>query len=260
MRTMKKQVFLYACIALAGFLMTSCVSKKKFQALEEEKNELSSQLAEVQQDVKMLKEQNEEIKEEKMQLDKNLTEVKTELSETKVQVDELETRAAKLEQYEAAVTEAFADINSAMQNSDKRLTEIEDMLYLDLEDSVNYQTASAVVGPEDKAALNEIAEMLKANPKLHLVIEGHADVRSINTGRYNDNWDLSVDRAVRVVRELVKMGVDPNQLTAAGRAEYMPAVESDNPRDPAVMKANRRTEFMVVPKVGKIYKVTQKKS
>ena len=257
---MKKQALILACIAFTGLMLTSCVSKKKFQELENEKEELAMALGEVQKEVKMLKEQNDEIKAKNESLNTNLNEVQGELTQTKTEVKELQARAADLEQYKTAVDEAFSDINSAMDNSTARIAEIEDMLYLDLDDTVNFQTGSAVVDANDKKALEEVAEMLKNNPKLHLIIEGHTDVRSINTGRYKDNWDLSVDRAVRVVRELVNMGVDPNQLTAAGRGEYMPAIDSDNPRDSKVMEANRRTEFMLVPKVGKLYKVNKKKS
>lgn len=261
---MKRHAFLYACIALTALLMTSCVSSKKFNALEAEKNELANTLAEVQQKVNKLEMENNQMREEKDQLSSNLTEVKGELSETKSKVEmvekDLQMKSVELDRYNEAMQEAFADINQAVTSSDKRIADIEGMLYLDLDDTVSFQTASATVSADDKAALEEVAEMLKANPKLHLVIEGHADARSINTSRYNDNWDLSVDRAVKVVRKLISMGVDPTQLTAAGKAEFQPAVQSDDPRDPNVMSKNRRTEFMIVPKVGKLYKVSQTKS
>ena len=94
--------------------------------------------------------------------------------------------------------------------------------------------------------------MLNNNPNVALIIEGHTDSRSISTDKYEDNWDLSVSRATAVVRKLIKMGVNPEQLIAAGRSEYMPT--GDNTSSDG-RRHNRRTEAIIVPNIGKLYRV-----
>ena len=86
------------------------------------------------------------------------------------------------------------------------------------------------------------------------MIEGNTDKRSINNDNYADNWELSAARSINVVRKLVDMGVNPAQLTAAGRADHNPA-ETNDPDSKATLAKNRRVELMVIPKVGTLYKM-----
>jgi len=98
---------------------------------------------------------------------------------------------------------------------------------------------------------------LKSNPGLNLIIEGHTDDRPINTARYKDNWDLSVARSISIVRQLIAKGVDPKQLTAAGKAEFAPNTAGDSKE---AREANRRSEVMIVPQIGKLYNLSKKKA
>ena len=106
----------------------------------------------------------------------------------------------------------------------------------------------------DKEAIDRLATLLNDHPNLHLVIEGNADKRSINNEDYADNWELSSARSINVVRQLIALGVNPEQLTAAGRAEFNPAA-SDDPDSKETLAKNRRIELMVVPKVGTLYRL-----
>ncbi|MFP6716205.1 MAG: OmpA family protein, partial [Alphaproteobacteria bacterium] len=68
----------------------------------------------------------------------------------------------------------------------------------------------------------------------------HTDTRPINTPQFPSNWELSVARAISVVRYLVDRGVSPHRLMAAGFGEFQPLVDRDS--DDAY-KANRRIEL-----------------
>jgi chemotaxis protein MotB len=179
-------------------------------------------------------------------MESQLTQVKSSVDDKQRQLDLLRTE----------INAAFADVETAVVNSNQRIATIENFLYLDLDDEIDFKSGSTAVNPNDQETLQTLADMLNDNPNIALIIEGHTDSRSIATQKYQDNWDLSVARATEVVRKLIKMGVNPEQLIASGRSEYMPTMEEDR-NDPSTLAANRRTEAIVVPNIGKLYRVYQ---
>jgi chemotaxis protein MotB len=55
-----------------------------------------------------------------------------------------------------------------------------------------------------------------------LRVDGHTDVRPINSPLYKNNWELSAARAISVVQYLIAKGVSPQHLVAAGFGEFQP--------------------------------------
>jgi len=72
---------------------------------------------------------------------------------------------------------------------------------------------------------------------------GYTDnVRLSGYGRFKDNWEVSAMRAVNVLRELLKMGLESTRLTATGLAYLNPLY----PNTSAEYRAkNRRVEFIL---------------
>lgn len=243
---------------MAVVSLTSCVSNKKFQALEDENSTLAENLESVQAQVAELQEHNASMSAENQKLDSDLQGVEQKLNQTESRMTQVEKENAQttkqLDEINRGIDAAFADINAAVDASDAKVKEMADALYLDLQDTVSFRSGSASISPDDKEAIDRIANLLNENPNLHLVIEGNTDKRSINNDSYKDNWELSAARSIEVVRKLVDMGVNPAQLTAAGRAEHNPAATGD-PDSKATLAKNRRIELMVIPKVGTLYKI-----
>jgi len=249
-------------LAIALLATTSCVSKKKFTALEEEKASLANSLANLEKKVDMLESDKNALAAEKDDLTKKVGMVENQLKSTQDKVaavnKSVEDKQAQINMLRDEITSAFSDVEKAVSESGQRITELEDMLYLDLEDPINFATGSARLNAEDNKTLEDMAALLKKSPNLNLIIEGHADDRPINTARYQDNWDLSVARSVSIVRKLIDLGVNPKQLTAAGKGEFHPKV-TDDPTSTATRAANRRTEIIVVPHIGKLYQIHKEK-
>lgn len=246
-------------IALA---LPSCVSKKKFTALEDEKNSLATSLSNLEEKVEMLEADKNALSAEKDELSKKVGMVESQLKSTEDKVaavnKSVEDKQSQINMLRSEIQNAFSDVEKAVSESGQRITELEDMLYLDLENPINFSTGSARLNSEDNSTLEELAEMLKKSPNMNLIIEGHTDDRPINTARYQDNWDLSVARSVAIVRKLIGMGVNPKQLTAAGKGEYHPRVTED-PTSAETRAANRRSEVIIVPQIGKLYQMSKEK-
>jgi chemotaxis protein MotB len=96
-------------------------------------------------------------------------------------------------------------------------------------------------------ALADIATKIPEDINWVLQVDGHTDDVPIRAGRYADNWDLSTERALSVVRFLNQQGLPANRLAAAGYGEFQPLDEADN--DTARRK-NRRIELKITQRVA----------
>jgi OmpA-OmpF porin, OOP family len=93
------------------------------------------------------------------------------------------------------------------------------------------------IKPESKPTLDQVALLLKSDPKLSLEISGHTD----NTGTVDHNSKLSQGRAAAVVDVLVKSyGIAPQRLHAKGYGATRPVASNDTDDGRA---KNRRVEL-----------------
>jgi chemotaxis protein MotB len=113
------------------------------------------------------------------------------------------------------------------------------------------QAEIAVEGQDQLAklavALADIATKIPEDINWVLQVDGHTDDVPIRAGRYADNWDLSTERALSVVRFLNQQGLPANRLAAAGYGEFQPLDAADN--DDARRK-NRRIELKITQRVA----------
>lgn len=101
---------------------------------------------------------------------------------------------------------------------------------------IYFDTDQAVLKPESEATLRQILELLRADPKLALRVEGHTD----DAGSHEHNQPLSEHRAAAVKGWLEGHGVAAARLTAAGFAETRPVADNKTPEGRA---KNRRVEL-----------------
>lgn len=95
---------------------------------------------------------------------------------------------------------------------------------------------SASLHPEAHKYLNEMADLMKEEPGLHLLITGHTD----NVGSPAGNLRISQERADVVRDYLIQQGIDAKRIRSLGAADKDPLYENDNEAHRAL---NRRVEF-----------------
>ena len=112
---------------------------------------------------------------------------------------------------------------------------------------VFFDTGQATLLPEGKTELDTVASALidldkqiPAEIAWVLRVDGHTDVRPINSPLFKSNWELSSARAISVVQYLVSLGVPAQRLVAAGFAEFQPL---DTAQTEDAYKRNRRIEL-----------------
>jgi chemotaxis protein MotB len=113
---------------------------------------------------------------------------------------------------------------------------------------VFFDTGKATLDkPQGRAELDALAgALLDLEKKIPgeiawvLRVDGHTDVRPINSVQFRSNWELSAGRAISVVQYLIGKGVSPQHLVAAGFGEYQPI---DPEKNEEAFTRNRRIEL-----------------
>jgi outer membrane protein OmpA-like peptidoglycan-associated protein len=106
-------------------------------------------------------------------------------------------------------------------------------------DKIFFDTDKATIKPVSFGLLDQVAQILRGHAELKIRIEGHTD----SQGRAQHNLQLSQERAESVRTYLVKKGIEPGRLIAAGYGSTVPIA---NNKTKAGREANRRVEFHIV--------------
>lgn len=197
---------------------------------------------------------------------KSLTDAEKFNAALKLKAEELEAREKRLAELQGIINKQDSLLN-ALNNTVKRALlafNSEDIsvemkngkVYVSLSDKLLFKSGSAAIEEKGLDAIRTLAEVLLKNADIDVLIEGHTDNIPIKTAKYEDNWALSADRALSIVRLLsVTHGVNPKRLEAAGRGEFYPKASNDTPEGRA---KNRRTEIILSPKLDELYKLIEK--
>lgn len=132
------------------------------------------------------------------------------------------------------------------------------VVYIDISDKLLFKSGKFEITQQAKTVLGKVALVLKNQPDIEFMVEGHTDNLPYTAGEVLlDNWDLSVKRATEIVRVLQKQyGLDPSKMVAAGRGEYNPVKANTTAENRA---ANRRTRIVILPQLDQFFKLLEPK-
>lgn len=132
------------------------------------------------------------------------------------------------------------------------------VVYIDISDKLLFKSGKYEVTDQAKIVLGKVAMVLKNQPDIEFMVEGHTDNVPYKGNNYlMDNWDLSVKRATTIVRLLqTEYGMDPKKMAAAGRSEYLPVADNETKEGKAL---NRRTRIVILPQLDQFFKLLEPK-
>ena len=118
--------------------------------------------------------------------------------------------------------------------------------------SVLFPFNSEQLQPEGRRLLRSLAPPLKAYLAARdeiLMVSGFTDDRQVREGggRFDDNWELSAQRALTVARALIEDGVPTSALFAAAFGAEQPVASN---ADAAGRALNRRVEITPMPRAA----------
>ena len=211
-----------------------------------EQSNLSEELAQKQ---KLLAEKERSLR--KLESDLNNQKLKQQLLNSNLEsrehkIDSLRTLIQMKDDKLSAIKKKIKNVLSGYSNDDIMVEKRNDgRLYISLSQNLLFAKGSNKLDSKGKSALINVAKALKTEPSIHIIVEGHTDT----DGSSKLNWALSTKRALAVTEVLIRHGVMPQQITAAGRGQYQPLVPNDTE---ANKSKNRRTEIILEPNVNDI--------
>jgi chemotaxis protein MotB len=273
---MKKIIVLLVAFPI---LFTSCVPQKKYAALETQQKETQELLnsatvklnacldekAATDASIAELRKQNQFLIENNQDLINNMGNLTT---LTKKGADNLERSLESLKEKDltirrmqdavtrrdsvtlalvTALKSSLVDIN----DSDIEINVEKGVVFISISDKMIFNSGSNKITARAKEVLGKVAKIINDKPEFEFMVEGHTDDRPISNDLFEDNWDLSVDRATSIVRVLQKeFGVAPERMIAAGRSSYIPVDDNETASGRA---NNRRIRIVLLPKLDQFY-------
>ncbi len=274
-----KKLILFSLSSL--FLLSSCVSKKEFSALEEKNkntqdllntatvklNKCLTDEAAASARVQALRDQLANLKDTNKDLietSKGMTVLTTKGAENlEKSLESLKEKDLKINRLQDALNKKDS-VTLALVTSLKKEVGLNDpdieinveksVVFISLSDKLLFKSGSYNITNRAKEILGKVATVINGKPDFEAMVEGHTDNIPYNKGVLLDNWDLSVKRSTAIVRALQELGVNPAQLIAAGRSDYVPLVDNMSAENRAI---NRRTKILILPKIDQFYEMIE---
>jgi chemotaxis protein MotB len=184
-----------------------------------------------------------------------LNKLNNDLKDRSDRVNELESLIAAKEASMKKLKETLSKSLKAFEGKGLTVQQKNGKVYVSMENKLLFESGSWAVGAEGKKAVVAVGKVLGDNPDISVLIEGHTDNDKFlgAVGQIENNWDLSTKRATAIVNILGENSkVNKQNLTAAGRGEYLPLMTNDTPEGKS---KNRRIEIILTPKLDEIAKM-----
>ena len=174
-----------------------------------------------------------------------------------IYIQDLQKSMAKKDSLNMALVMNLKGAIGNLEDQDINIKVDKGVVYIDISDKLLFKSGSYDITERAKEVLGKVALVLKNQPDIEFMVEGHTDNVAFKKGVLLDNWDLSVKRATAVVRVLQNQyGLDPAKMAAAGRGEFKPIATNDTPDGKAT---NRRTRIIILPQLDQFFKLLENK-
>ena len=163
-------------------------------------------------------------------------------------------KVSKLKQELTDLEKAKAELENRLKDEigDKqvKVEMLERGLVITFVAEVLFDSGKADLKDDSLATINKVADVLQTTVKdLSVGVEGHTDNDPIKHSKWADNWQLSTERALSVVRYLIQTeNIDATRLSATGYGEFHPVADNDSKEG---RQKNRRVEIVILPKTEK---------
>jgi chemotaxis protein MotB len=266
---MKKIVLLSAGLMI---VMASCVSQKKYAALEAKQQETQAKLDDCTTKLRICEQEKESMQTQIRTLEntneallmtqgnlatlseqaaKNLNQSLKRIQEKDLQIQALHEALNKKDSVTLALVTSLKGALGNLNDEDIQISVEKGVVFVSISDKLLFESGSYKVSQRAREVLAKVAKVVKDKPDFEFMVEGHTDTNPIHTNCLEDNWDLSVHRATSIVRILQEdFGIEPERMTAAGRGEYIPVASNATADGRA---KNRRTRIVILPELGQFY-------
>jgi len=233
-------------------------------ALENDKSGLNNQIADLNKQIDYLKNNNTTVLKQLQDLSvvsssqaESIKKSLDNLGAKDAYIQDLQSAMARKDSLNLALVMNLKGAIGNLQDDDINIKVDKGVVYIDISDKLLFRSGKYEVTAQAKTVLGKVAMVLKNQPDIEFMVEGHTDNIPYKSGVLLDNWDLSVKRATAVVRILQnEYGLDPKKMAAAGRGEYFPLADNTTSENRAT---NRRTRIVILPQLDQFFKLLEPK-
>jgi chemotaxis protein MotB len=230
--------------------------------LENDKANLGSRIGDLNRQIEFLKENNTTVLKQLQDLSvlsssqaESIKKSLENIGAKDAYIQDLQSSIARKDSLNLALVMNLKGAIGNMADEDINIKVDKGVVYIDISDKLLFKSGKYEVTPQAKEVLGKVAAVLKNQPDIEFMVEGHTDNVPYRSGVLLDNWDLSVKRATSVVRILQnEYGLDARKMAAAGRSEYNPLMENNSAANKAV---NRRTRILILPQLDQFFKLLE---
>lgn len=270
-------------LGVISVMLTSCVSQKKYQALEEQHKNTQDLLNSATVRLNLCQEERAAFQAKALSLEsqvaslnatnkdlirtvgeftdltrkgsENLSKSLESLKEKDLTIRKLQDALTRRDSVNLALVQSLKGAIGNLDDQDIEISVEKGVVFVNISDKLLFASGSYNITPRAREVLGKVALVIKNKPDFEFMVEGHTDDVPIKRPGIQDNWDLSVLRATAVVRILqTEFGVLPSRMTAAGRGEYVPVTSNSSEEGKA---KNRRTRIVVLPKLDQFYNMIE---
>ena len=174
------------------------------------------------------------------------------LTATKAELEELRKQRADAEERLAAFNSMTSKLQKMIDTGKLKVMIRKNRMIVKLPAEVLFASGKADLSPEGQSTMAEVAVVLRQFIDRKFMIAGHTDNVPVGESKYSGNWELSTARAVTVTEFLIKNGLRPTNLVAAGYGEFDPVAPNATPQG---KQENRRIELVLLPNLDELPKV-----
>ncbi len=195
----------------------------------------------LRQEVAQLKADRDAAEAEKQKAMDALAKAQAEKEGLASQVGTMQSQMGELEQRLAGAQAEAAKPNPTTRNG---WIQAPGVAMISISSDLLFASGKADLTAAGQAKIADVArEIRKEYASRDIYVIGHTDTDPIRKTKWQDNWELSTERALTVTRVLQRAGVSGKQIMAAGRGEYQP--------ESASKAKNRRVEIYAVERSGR---------
>ncbi|HEX6846809.1 MAG TPA: OmpA family protein [Chitinophagaceae bacterium] len=232
--------------------------------LETDKANLETRIADLNKQIDFLKENNTTVLKQLQDLSvvsssqaENIKKSLENIGAKDAYIQDLQTAMARKDSLNLALVMNLKGAVGSLDDQDINIKVDKGVVYIDISDKLLFKSGKYQLTSQAKTVLGKVAAVLKNQPDIEFMVEGHTDNVAYRSGVLLDNWDLSVKRATSVVRVLQnEYGLDPRKIAASGRGEYNPLVDNSTAENRSL---NRRTRILILPQLDQFFKLLEPK-
>ena len=234
---------MYLCVKLPSpfvlviaLILAGCSGERDKQLIEFEKANVA------------MAAQNDELRTElaeKQRLQGDLDKARSQLQGSAQQIQQMKAAGDVVAEQQQILKGLLDGLKNMIESGELEVRIRRGRMVVALPSAVLFKSGEADLSEKGMETLKSVAAALKQIQGRQFQVAGHTD--NVPLGKdnpYGTNWHLSAARAVSVVQFLVKEGVSPREISAAGYAHYQPVASNKSKKGKA---QNRRVEISLMP-------------